>query len=148
MPGWNFNQNTCIFIQEIYLNMSYAKSLQWRHNGHDSVSNHQPHDCLLSRLFRRRSKKTLKLSATGLCLGNSPHKWPITRKMFPFNYVIMWRSFCSSLDNISNGAMDFTYLKVSNISRTKSKNLNDSRLVLQLSLPSRLKPGVKSRMKM
>ena len=24
-------------------------SLQWRHNGRDSVSNHQPHDCLLNR---------------------------------------------------------------------------------------------------
>ena len=21
---------------------------------------------------------------------NSPHKWPVTRKMFPFDYVIMW----------------------------------------------------------
>ena len=42
----------------------------------------------------------------------------------------------------------YTYRKVSNIRRTKSKNLNDSRIVLQLSLPSRLKPGVKSRMKM
>ena len=40
------------------------------------------------------------------------------------------------------------YRKVSNIKRTKSQNLNDSRLVLQLSLPNRLKPGVKSRMKM
>ena len=29
-------------------------SLQWHHNGHNSVSNHQPHDCLLNRLFRRR----------------------------------------------------------------------------------------------
>ena len=28
-------------------------SLQWRHNGRDSVSNHQPHDCLLNRLLRR-----------------------------------------------------------------------------------------------
>ena len=27
---------------------------KWRHNGRDSVSNHQPHDCLLNRLFRRR----------------------------------------------------------------------------------------------
>ena len=36
------------------------------------VSNHQPHDCLLNRLFRRRSKKTLKLRVTGLCVGNSP----------------------------------------------------------------------------
>ena len=32
--------------------------LQWRHNGLDSVSNHQPHHCLLNRLFERRSKKT------------------------------------------------------------------------------------------
>ena len=47
-------------------------SLQWRHNGHYTVSNHQPHDCLLSRLFRSRSKKTSKLRVTGLSAGNSP----------------------------------------------------------------------------
>ena len=70
-------------------------SLQWRHNDHDSVSNHQPHGCLLNRLFRRRSKKTSKLRVTGLCVGNSPrpvnspHKGPVTRKMFPFDDVIM-----------------------------------------------------------
>ena len=46
--------------------------LRWRHNGCDSVSNHQPHDCLLNRLFRRRSKKTSKLRVTSLCVGNSP----------------------------------------------------------------------------
>ena len=40
--------------------------LQWRHNGRDSVSNHQPLDCLLNRLFRRRSKKTSKIRVTGL----------------------------------------------------------------------------------
>ena len=43
-------------------------SLQWRHNGCDNISNHQPHDCLLI----RRSKKTSKLHVTGLCAGNSP----------------------------------------------------------------------------
>ena len=47
-------------------------ALQWRHNGRDCVSNHQHHDCLLNRLFMRRSKKTSKLSVTGLCTGNSP----------------------------------------------------------------------------
>ena len=47
-------------------------SLQWCHNGHNSVSNHQPHNCVLNRLFRRRSKKTAKLCVTGLCAGNSP----------------------------------------------------------------------------
>ena len=60
----------------------------WRHNNHDCVSNHQPHGCLLNRLFRRRSKKTSKLRVTGLCVGNSPgpvnspHKGPVTRKCF------------------------------------------------------------------
>ena len=40
------------------------------------------------------------------------------------------------------------YRKVSNIRRTKYKNLNDSRLVLQLYVPNPLKPSVKSIMKM
>ena len=47
-------------------------ALRWRHNGHDSVSNHQPYDCLLNRLFRNRPKKTSKLRVTALCVGNSP----------------------------------------------------------------------------
>ena len=40
-------------------------------------------------------KKTSKLRVTGLCVGNSPgpvnspHKGPVTRKMFPFDDVIM-----------------------------------------------------------
>ena len=47
-------------------------TLRWRHTGRDNVSNHQPHDCLLNRLFGRKSKKTSKLRITGLCAGNSP----------------------------------------------------------------------------
>ena len=71
------------------------RPLHWRHN---DVSNHQPHGCLLNRLSRRRSKKTSKLLVTGLCAGNSPgpvnspHKRPVTRKMFPFDDVIMTAS--------------------------------------------------------
>ena len=34
-----------------------STTLQWHHNERHGVSNHQPHDCLLRRLFRRRSKK-------------------------------------------------------------------------------------------
>ena len=41
-----------------------------------------------------------------------------------------------------------TYRKISNISGTKSPNINVYRLVLQLSLPKPMIPGVKSRMKM
>ena len=48
------------------------QSLKWRHNRRDGVSNHHPHDCLLNRLFRRRSEKAPKLRVTGLCAGNSP----------------------------------------------------------------------------
>ena len=72
--------------------------LQWRHNGRDRVSNHQPRVCLLSRLIRLRSKKTSKLRVTGLCAGNSPEtgqfptQRPVTRKMFPFDDVIMQHS--------------------------------------------------------
>ena len=44
--------------------------------------------------------------------------------------------------------IDDTYRKVSNIRHTKSQNLNASRLILELSLPNPLKPGVKLRMKM
>ena len=40
------------------------------------------------------------------------------------------------------------YRKVSNIRGTKCQNLNDSRLVLQLSVPNPLKPSVESIMKM
>ena len=74
---------------------SACHALRWRHNDSDGVSNHQPHDCLLNRLFGRISKKTSKLPVTGLCVGNSPgpvnspHKGPVTRKMFPFDDVIM-----------------------------------------------------------
>ena len=47
-------------------------SLRWRHNGHNSVSNHQPPDLYSTVLFRRKSKETSKLHVTGLCVGNSP----------------------------------------------------------------------------
>ena len=36
-----------------------------------------------------------------------------------------------------------TYRKISNIRRTRAQNLNDAYLVLHLSLPNLLKPGVK-----
>ena len=70
-----------------------AITLQWRHHGHGSVSNHQPHDCLLSRLFRRRSKKTLKLRVTGLCAGNSAGTGDFPAQMASYmeNVSIWWR---------------------------------------------------------
>ena len=67
--------------------------LQWRHNGRDGVSNHQPRDYLLNRLFRRRSKKTSKLRVTGLCRGNSPVTGEFSEQMTSNadNVSIWWR---------------------------------------------------------
>ena len=55
--------------------------LQWRHNGRDGISNHQPHYSLLNRLFRRSSKKTPKLRVTSLCAGISPVTGEIPAQM-------------------------------------------------------------------
>ena len=59
----------------------YRISLQWRHNGRYSISNHRRLYCLLNYLLRHRWKKTPKLLVTGLCEGNSPvtvtwRQWP------------------------------------------------------------------------
>ena len=68
-------------------------TLRWRHHERDSVSNHQPHDCLLDRLFRRRSKKSSKLRVTGLCAGNSPGtgEFPAQLASCAENVSIWWR---------------------------------------------------------
>ena len=68
-------------------------SLRWRHNELDGVSDHQPHDCLLNRLFGCRSKKTSKLRVTGLCAGNSPGTGEFSAQMASNaeNVSIWWR---------------------------------------------------------
>ena len=72
---------------------SWDFSLHWRHNGSHGVSNHQPQNCLLNRLFRRRSKKLSKPSVTGLCVGNSPvtGEFPTQRASNTENVSIWWR---------------------------------------------------------
>ena len=75
--------------------------LRWRHNGRDSVSNHLPHDCLLNRLFRRRSKKTSKLRVTGLCAGTSPGtgEFPAQMASNAENVSIWWRNHALDLSS-------------------------------------------------
>ena len=68
-------------------------ALQWCHNGHGGISNHQPHHCLLNCLLRRRSKKTSKLCGTGLCAGNSPvtGEFPTQMASNAENVSVWWR---------------------------------------------------------
>ena len=83
--------------------LSGSYSLQWRHNEHDGISNHQPHNCLLNHLFRHRWMKTLKLCVTGLWEGNSLVTGEFlaqrvcNAKMFPLDDVIMWHKFSHPL---------------------------------------------------
>ena len=67
--------------------------LQWRRNERGSVSNHQPYDYLLNRLFRQSSKKIWKLRVTGLCAWNSPvtGEFPAQRASDAENIFIWWR---------------------------------------------------------
>ena len=85
---------------KVMLIMLHAKwnneyPLQWRHNESENVSNHQLLYWLINCWLRRRWKKPSKLHVTGLCAGihrwpvNFPHKMPVTRKMFPFDDIIM-----------------------------------------------------------
>ena len=68
-------------------------SLEWRHDGCDGVSNLRRRDRLLYCLYRRRSKKTSKLRATGLCEGNPLVTWwfLLTKGQWRGNVSIWWR---------------------------------------------------------
>ena len=85
--------NPSLYTQYVSSLTHRGISLLWRHNGHSSVSNHQPHDCLHNRLFRRRSKLTSKLRVTGLCVGNSPGtgEFPAQMASNAENVSIWWR---------------------------------------------------------
>ena len=86
--------------------------LQWRHNGLDSVSNHQPRHCLLSLLFGRRSKKTSKLRFTGLCAGNSPEtgEFPAQMASNSENVSIWWRHRARGFGNSATPGLVSSWL--------------------------------------
>ena len=85
--------NTPSATKTIMWRLSWPNALQWRNNEHDDVSNDQPHDCLLNRLFRCGSKKIQKFRVTGLCTGNSPvtGEFPAQRASNAGNESNWWR---------------------------------------------------------
>ena len=96
--NWTVNKllkTLCRLINSFVLHemQLFLWPLHWRHNERDNVSNHQPHDCLLNRLFRRRSKKTSKLRVTGLYVGTSPQtgEFPTQMASNAENVFIWWR---------------------------------------------------------
>ena len=95
---------------------------QWRHNEHDSVSNHQPHDCLPNRLFRRRSMKTSKLRVTGLCVGNSPGtgEFPTQMASNAESVSIWWRHH--AIGEYNSGPFHRMAWLVADITKRKPSN--------------------------
>ena len=83
-------------------------SLRWRHNVRDSVSNHQPRECLLNSLFGADQGKYQSSASLAFVWGihrgpvNSQHKWPVTRKMFPFDDVIMFTDYFYDANDDNN----------------------------------------------
>ena len=78
-------------LEPTLTNMYDAMSLRWRHDGPDSVST--VYSTVYSDADRRKHQSFASLAfAWGIHRrpGNSPHKWPVTRKMFPFDDVIMF----------------------------------------------------------
>ena len=78
----------------------FVGPLRWRHNGRDCVSNHQPHHCSLNRYLDADQRKHQSSASLAFVWGihrgpvNSPQKWPVARKMFPFDGVIMHVAYC------------------------------------------------------
>ena len=88
---WAAKTNIGIFFSEIFVGTMTHHTTE--NKGRYSVSNHQHHDCLLNRLFRRRTKETSKLRVTGLCAGNSPvtGEFPAQMASNEENVSIWWR---------------------------------------------------------
>ena len=83
----------------------FRYALQWCHNERDSVSNHQPHDCLLKRLFRRRaSRENIK----------APRYWPLWGEFTGDRWIPPQRA--SKAENVSiwwrHNGVDFKAMSV------------------------------------
>ena len=74
------------------ITLTHWASLQWRLNGRYDDSNHQPHDCLLNLLFKRRYQKTSKLDS---------HHWPLRGEFTSHRWIPrakdQWRGKCFHL---------------------------------------------------
>ena len=86
----------------LYLNRNsythtWKDTLQWHHNKRDGISNHRHLACVLNHLFRASADQRKHQSSASLAIVrwihwrpvNYPHKGPVTRKMFPFDDIIM-----------------------------------------------------------
>ena len=121
------------------INKYSTHSLHWRHKECDGVSNHQPHDCLLNRLFSK-PKKISKLRVTGLCVGKSPvtGEFPSQMASNAANVSILWRHHVFSITDVllykafDGNMSNCIHIRSSNVSWIKSAGL---RLSIKTTFP-------------
>ena len=112
--------------------------------------------CHCNVMTKRHQSSTLLAFCKVNPLMDFYHEEPVMQKLFLCHDItILWRyysdtsTWCSSdMHTHILRESNLRYPKTSNIRCTKSQILNVSCVILQLSLPNPLKPGVKSRMKM
>ena len=86
-----------------FINWKLKFTLLWRHNGRDGVSNHHPYSTVYSGADQRKHQSPASLAfVRGIHRSavNSPHKGPVTRKMFLFHDVIMNTKKLNSVHNL------------------------------------------------
>ena len=91
------------------------------------------------------------VSGTGMVFNLMPQCKTAVCFTYNFNSLaqdLISISIANALEIPQPCNMPSKYCKISNIGHTKFQNLNVSRLVLELSLPNPMKPGIKSIMKM
>ena len=96
---------------------------------HGNVQKFQPMEAQLS---MKAVLPLAKILATASCQSSKTGPWSL------------WATVISPVERRGT----HYYRKISKIRRNESPNINVSHLVLQLSLPNPMKPGVESRMKM
>ena len=86
----DYKKQTSVKPESKYLNFP----LQWRHNERDGIYNHRGsivYSTVCSWVDQRKQRSASLAFVRGIhrWLVNSPHKGPVTRKMLPFDDVIM-----------------------------------------------------------
>ena len=81
-------QKTANKSRKKMVELALAGKLQWRHNERDGVSNHQPHDYLLNRSFKRFQRK--HQSSASLTFLRAIHRWPVLDTDGIDLYLLVW----------------------------------------------------------
>ena len=93
LPGTPYQQQVSFVL--IFIHRLHTSPLQWRHNGRNSVSDTSlmiVYSIVYSDADQRKHQSSASLAfVRGIHRWpvHSPHKWPVTRKIFPFGDVVM-----------------------------------------------------------